>query len=42
VLASLTTVMGGVLAYFSLGRRAGVLPYVLAWAGFQLHLYCRR
>jgi len=32
VLASLTTVMGGVLAYFSLGVAQAALPYVLAVA----------
>ena len=32
VLASLTTVVGGVLAYFSLGMAQAVLPYVLAVA----------
>ncbi len=32
ILASLTTVIGGVLAYFSLGDLHGVLPYFLAMA----------
>jgi zinc and cadmium transporter len=32
ILASLTTVIGGVLAYFSLGDLHGILPYFLAMA----------
>ncbi|MGR8935544.1 MAG: ZIP family metal transporter [Gammaproteobacteria bacterium] len=32
VLSSLATVLGGVLAYFSLGNMHGVLPYVIALA----------
>ncbi len=39
VLASLTTVLGGVIAYFGLADLHGYLPYFLVFGGFKFYLY---